>query len=153
MRPLAPNGHRLNRRYAVQVEAGEDRTAVDIDLQTGGVITATLTDATTGQPVGGACLEPIPTSAGPEDYFGWYGCSDETGVARVGGLPEDSYFVQVRSDTYEEVWFDGALDRNTATPVDVTTTESAQLDVLVESTADHQRQPDPLGHRRTGGLG
>ncbi len=91
------NGNYLPVNYpdTVTVTYGQTRSGIDVQMPTGGILSGTVTSAKTGEPISGACVTMIATSAN-SDF-------DEGGITGTAGTYE---FDQIPTGTYD-VGFSG----------------------------------------------
>jgi Carboxypeptidase regulatory-like domain len=104
----------------VNVVANSVDTGIDAELEQGGQITGSVTDASTS-----AAIEGIEVCASATHGAG-FGCglTNAGGEYTITSLPSDEYEVEFYSPTsqlnYVTQYYDGALEESAATPVTVT---------------------------------
>ncbi|HEX8001092.1 MAG TPA: carboxypeptidase regulatory-like domain-containing protein [Mycobacteriales bacterium] len=110
-----------------------DSVTVDLAMQRGGTISGTVTDATTGEPVQGACA----TTQG-EGTFG-HSCTDESGWYELSGLrPGADYriwFTDYTYGRYTPEYAHDAKDYEAATTFTVTADETTVVDESLQPAA------------------
>lgn len=119
----------------IVVSEGEMHTGIDAVLAPAVAITASVTAADTGEPLGDACLSAYTAAS-----FTWTasGCSDSGGIATIRGLTDGvDYLVDVQPpDGYLGQWlfnagFDDATAITAPAAVDVTLQRGARVHGLV----------------------
>ncbi|MGH2865413.1 MAG: carboxypeptidase regulatory-like domain-containing protein, partial [Solirubrobacteraceae bacterium] len=75
----------------VAVSSGTDTPSIDAALRQPGEITGEVTDAATGAPIGGVCVEIVSSDGGPGSGFA---TTAGDGAYSVPELPADSYIVE-----------------------------------------------------------
>lgn len=105
----------------VAVSAGENATGIDAELQLGGEISGTVTDATTSEPLSGAaaCASPV---GGYEFEYGTCAVTDADGNYTIHGLHSGSYKVRFSGGSglnYITQYYDAKATSSEADPVSV----------------------------------
>jgi hypothetical protein len=142
----------------VTVAAGEDVTGVDFELELGGVVTGTVTDAWTGAVVGPSSVSVQKREAGGDWPAGGIGYRVEAdGTYRIGGLSgeyrlefHENQYLSVRLDPFvigpgETLTLDIAATPSQGTPFAtiagrVCETDDPAVGCLSESIDESQRQ-------------
>lgn len=137
---------------SVTVIEHEKTGGVDAALALGGIISGTVTDENTGDPLEGICVTVYDSS------YGWSGSghTNASGAYSVGGLPTDDYKVRFRDcndpRTYLTEWYDDQPDFGPADAIAVTEKEKtgdidAALTVggTINGTVTDENTGDPLG--------
>lgn len=99
----------------VHVNAGEETTGIDFALSAGGSITGRVTDEA-GAPIANARVRAID----PDTHARGGARTDDDGNYSISGLKTGSYLVSANAPGYLPQFYNGAADRDSATPVAVT---------------------------------
>jgi hypothetical protein len=103
----------------VQVSSyGQSVTDISAALTTGGVISGTIVDGGTSQPLEGACAH-IFSASNLKSAVG-QGCADSSGNYAAGGLASGTYVVKFTDDGYTPKYYQDASTAQTADLIHVT---------------------------------
>jgi hypothetical protein len=134
------------RARVIHVTAGGSVDLPPILLDRPGTIAGTITDATTGLPLAGACATVSPRAAGPTF------CDDAHYVLdRLGPYP---WQLQFSADSHSWEWYSDAANRFLATPVNVDIGQTVTIDatLLPGGATLRGRIVDPAGRPVEGGI-
>jgi hypothetical protein len=90
------NGNYLAANYpsAVNVTYGQTKSGINIQLQTGAILSGTVTSAATSKPVSGICVSLTPTSATSNYEGSGSATTGAAGTYEFNQMPTGTYFVQ-----------------------------------------------------------
>ena len=119
----------------VTVTEGADSAGIDFDLVEGGSISGTVTDATGTTPIEGIL---IIAETEPGELFLGFGESEPDGTYSIMGLPAGDYILTALDEEdlgYEDEYYDGVVDRGSATLVTVVgTADTPNRDFTLEAS-------------------
>jgi len=123
------NKNQQSTATVVNVIASETVTGINAALETGAIITGTVTDKVSGAPIQGILVNAVSSDSG---MFAGYGYTDSSGAYRVTGLASGNYKLQFSGNGYVSQWFDDKAGQALATAVSVTAPNTvADINVLL----------------------
>jgi len=101
---------------SIHVTSGSTTSGIDAALVAGGAISGTVTDASTGDPIAGVCVQLV--DAATDEYLDAFGCTDENGIYTSTGLRPGTYKVYFYPQgQYAGQWYNNKPDASSADPV------------------------------------
>ena len=150
------DGEHLDASTPGVLVTGGNASAVTARMRQGATIAVTVTDAATGEPVGGICLSGKPADRATE-YGGFVGdCADFSGTLTLTRVVPDRYvfFASVFDGQHGSQWVgpQGGVGAQTqAAVVTAVEGETATLAVRLDGQGTHRRCHHRRGHRPADG--